>query len=132
MDFYFNEKIKWSDVNPLNHAVRNEYVGNLMNLVYAVCKNVNKVDGLRITNGFVCKKLIDGVQKDPELRSLVADGRCIGFTFDGYSMDSFVEKAKELKEIGVGSYLSSVGFYAVLGQKEVKVRQGNNWTTVDR
>ena len=131
MDFYFNEKIKWSDINPLNHAVRNEYVGNLMNLVYAVCMNT-KVEGLRVTNGFVCKKLIDGVQKDPELRLLVADGKCIGFTFDGYSMDTFVEKAKELKDKGVGSYLNSTGFYAVLGQKEVKVRQGNTWTTVDR
>ena len=132
MDFYFNKNIKWSDVNPLNHAVRNEFVGNLMNLTYAVCENMKNTKGLKLTNGFVCRKLIDDVQKDHELKELIAGGNCLGFTYDEYTMDTFVEKAKELLKIGVGSYLSSNGFYAVLGQKEIKVRQGNIWTTIDR
>ena len=130
MDFYFTEKIKWSDVNPLNHAIRNEYVSNLLNLSYAVCNNLIKKN-LSVTSGFVCGKLVADVNKDEELREHIKQGRCVGFTYDGYSIDEFVKTAKELKKVGLGFYLTATGFYAVLGLNDIKWRSGTNWVLVE-
>jgi hypothetical protein len=131
MEFYFTENIKWSDINPLNHAIRNEYAGNLMNLAVAVCEKVKKKN-LSVVSGFVCGKLARGVHKDEELRQFVEEGRCIGFTYDGYSIDEFILNAKNLKKIGVGFYLTPICFYAILNSDDVKWKNDSKWEVVNR
>lgn len=132
MDFSFTKDIKWSDINPLNHAIRNEFTGNLLNLIFAVIDQCKQKKGLMITNGFICGKLVDGVLKDSELREYAKVGKCLGFTYDGYTVDSFVKTAKILKELGIGSYLTLSGFYAILDGNCVKVQHGDGWIVSDR
>jgi len=132
MEFFVTKDIKWSDVNPLNHAIRNEYVSNLLNLVFSVVDKCKNNSGLKITNGFICGKLVESVIRDDELRSFSKEGRCLGFTFDGYSVDSFVKTAKELKSIGIGVYLTVSGFYAILNGDCIKIQHDKSWIVLDR
>lgn len=130
MDFLITKEIKWSDINPLNHAIRNEFVSNLLNLTFGVIGKCGKRT-LSISHGFVCGKLVDTVQKDLELRELIKKGLCLGFSYENYSVDEVLSFAKSLQSINIGTYLTPVGFYAVLNSTAIKLQSNNTWTVID-
>jgi len=82
MNFMLSEGVDMQSLNPMNFALKNDYIDNLLTIGMIISTNVNRP--ITIVEGFVSRsKLTEDCRKGLDLNH--ATGNAISFTWDDFN-----------------------------------------------